>query len=57
MMKAFDFSLPGFTPENEDDDESDKEEHDTNENLEKSDQLEGYFPTHSRCSAHTYNLL
>ena len=57
MMKAFDFSLPGFTPENEDDDESDTEEHDTNENLEKSDQLEGYFPTHSRCYAHTLQLV
>ena len=57
MMKAFDFSLPGFTPENEDDDESDTEEHDTNENLEKSDQLEGYLPTHSRCYAHTLQLV
>ena len=59
MTKAFDFSLPGYTTDK--DDESDSDDEDLADPSEDATSSEGplteYLQTHSRCYAHSLQLV
>ena len=58
MVKAFDFSLPGYENEKNVDECSDDEDNDENDAFELNDKMkDDILPKHARCYAHTLQLV
>lgn len=58
MVKAFDFALPGFEEEQKSfDDESESDGEDNCDDDDMSKLCDEIFPKHSRCYAHTLQLV